>query len=101
MVEAGELRCLPGASPSIADLAAANSLDGTVSVLLNTTPQGAAGPTFATQETFAVGDDPRSVATGDVNGDGEPDLAVANTQDGTVSVLLNTTPHGATTPSFA
>jgi hypothetical protein len=83
------------------DLAAANYLDGTVSVLLNTTPPGAAGPTFATQETFAVVHDPRSVATGDINGDGEPDLAVANTQDGTVSVLLNTTPHGATTPRFA
>jgi hypothetical protein len=83
------------------DLAAANYLDGTVSVLLNTTPQGAAGPTFTTQETFAVGVDPRSVAAGDINGDGKPDLAVANTQDGTVSVLLNTTPLGATAPSFA
>ena len=32
----------------------------------------------------------RSVAIGDVNGDGEPDLATANRQSNTVSVLINT-----------
>jgi hypothetical protein len=83
------------------DLAVANYHDGTVSVLLNTTPQGATVPTFATGQTFAVGADPHSVAVGDFNGDDKPDLAVANTKDGTVSVLLNTTPQGATIPTFA
>ncbi len=43
---------------------------------------------FAPQLTFAVGTHPRSVAVGDFNGDGTPDLAVTNASDGTVSVLL-------------
>jgi hypothetical protein len=56
---------------------------------------------FATQKTFATGPLPISVALGDVNGDGKPDLLVANYGGNTVSVLLNTTPPGAITPSFA
>ena len=77
-------------------------LDDTVSVLLNTTPTGATTASFAAQQTFATGTEPHSVAVADFNGDGKPDLVVAN--DGvrdTVSVLLNTTPAGATTASFA
>src|SRR5208282_486092 len=58
-------------------------------------------PSFAAQKTFAVGGEPYSVTTADVNGDGKPDLIVANSESNTVSVLLNTTAPGATTPSFA
>ncbi len=83
------------------DLIVANTGDGTVSVLLNTTVPGAATPSFATQQTFATGSSPRSVTAADVNGDGLPDLIVANLSDNMVSVLLNTTAPGATTPSFA
>jgi len=83
------------------DLVVANESGGTVSVLLNTTAAGATAPTFAPQVTFAVGVNPESVAVGDFNGDGKPDLAVANFGDNTVSVLLNTTAAGATAPSFA
>src|SRR5262249_59064317 len=43
---------------------------------------------FATQQTFATGSEPNSVAVGDVNGDGTPDLIVANEGSDTVSVLL-------------
>src|SRR5579883_1564356 len=56
---------------------------------------------FTPQQTFATGSMPSSVAVGDFNGDGKPDLAVANFNSGTVSVLLNTTPVGTTTPTFA
>ncbi len=83
------------------DLIVANAIDGTVSVLLNTTAPGAATPSFAAQQTFAVGNAPNSVTAADVNGDGKPDLIVANANDSTVSVLLNTTVPGAATPSFA
>src|SRR2546422_7828406 len=37
---------------------------------------------------FATGSGPVSVAIGDLNGDGKPDLAVANINSATVSVLL-------------
>jgi VCBS repeat-containing protein len=40
---------------------------------------------------FAVGDGPVSVAVGEFNADGRPDLAVANADGGSISVLLNTT----------
>jgi len=83
------------------DLAVANFTGNTVSVLFNTTPPGAAVPTFAVQQTFATGVHPYSVACADINGDGEADLAIANHGDNTISVLLNTTAPGATTPSFA
>ena len=83
------------------DLIVANANDNTVSVLLNTTAPGAATPSFAAQQTFATGSVPISVTAADVNGDGKPDLIVANGNDDTVSVLLNTTAPGAATPSFA
>jgi hypothetical protein len=83
------------------DLIVANAYADTVSVLLNTTAPGAITPSFAAQQTFATGSNPTSVTTADVNGDGKPDLIVANDGAGTVSVLLNTTVPGAATPSFA
>jgi hypothetical protein len=83
------------------DLAVANSQDNTVSVLLNRTPTGATAPDFAPQQTFGTESNPFQVAVADFNGDGKPDLAVANANSLSVSVLLNTTPTGATIPTFA
>jgi hypothetical protein len=83
------------------DLVVADAGSNTVSVLLNTTPANATTPSFAVQKTFAVGTYPMSVAVVDVNGDGRPDIAVANQGDKTVSVLLNMTPVNASTPAFA
>ncbi len=83
------------------DLAFTDSFYNSVAVLLNTTPAGATAPAFAPQQTFGTGVRPASVAAGDLNGDGLCDLAVANYASNTVSVLLNTTPAGATVPSFA
>jgi len=83
------------------DLIVANYGDNTVSVLLNTTAAGAAVPSFAPQQAFATGTNPRSVTIADVNGDGKPDIIVANRASNTLSVLLNTTAAGATLPSFA
>lgn len=83
------------------DLIVSNNNDNTVSVLLNTAAPGAATPSFATQQTFATGRFPYSLTAADINGDGRPDLIVANNNDNTISVLLNTTAPAATTPSFA
>ena len=44
--------------------------------------------TFRPPTRFAVGNSPYSVAIGDVNGDGQPDLVTANYGSGDVSVLL-------------
>jgi len=43
---------------------------------------------FGKPRHFAVGARPSSVAIGDLNGDGKPDLAVADTDSNSVSVLL-------------
>ncbi|WRH67325.1 MAG: FG-GAP-like repeat-containing protein [Planktothrix sp. GU0601_MAG3] len=84
------------------DLATANTnSSGTASILLNTTATGATTPTFATKVDFPTGSSPTSVSIGDINGDGKPDLAVANYVSNTASILLNTTATGATTPTFA
>jgi trimeric autotransporter adhesin len=70
-------------------------------VLPNATGTGAATLNFAAEQDFATGDGPGVVTIGDVNGDGKADIVVANSVSGTVSVLLNTTANGSTTPSFA
>ena len=58
-------------------------------MLLNTTAPGASTASFADQQTFATGSDPRSVVATDVNGDGRPAIIVANDNADSVSVLLN------------
>ena len=68
-----------------ADLVVGNSGENTVTVLL-----GDGNGNFApsTGSPFVVGNNPVSVAIGDFNGDGLADLAVANSSDDTVSILL-------------
>ncbi|MBD2011075.1 DUF4347 domain-containing protein, partial [Microcoleus sp. FACHB-45] len=86
---------------NLPDLAVANTSSNTASILLNTTATGAATPTFAPQVTFPTGNRPFSVSIGDINGDNLPDLAVANFNENSASILLNTTATGAATPTFA
>ena len=78
------------------DLVVANTGANTISVLLNTTAPGAATPTFAIQPTFAAGTNPQSVAVGDFNGDGLPDVAVIGSA-GAISVLLHAADASAAT----
>ncbi len=60
-----------------------------VLALLAAAPAHGGGPPPSfTSATYPVGAAPAGVASGDFNGDGRPDLAVANTADGTVSQLL-------------
>jgi FG-GAP-like repeat/PASTA domain len=51
----------------------------------------AAGPalSFAAAKTYAIGTSPCSIATGELNGDGKPDVVTANCDTTKVSVLLN------------
>ena len=65
------------------DLAAANSSDNTVSILL-----GNGDGSFAAHIDYPTGKGPSSVAFADVNGDGKLDMIVANATDNTVSVLI-------------
>jgi FG-GAP-like repeat len=61
---------------------------GTVSILA-----GNGDGTFAAPVTYTIGEDstgfPSSLLALDLNGDGRPDLAVANRNDNSISVLLN------------
>ena len=67
------------------------------SVLVLAGPLGADGriagsaPSFAHAKSYLIGTGvgPGSLAVGDLNGDGKPDLATANLNVATVSVLLN------------
>jgi Calx-beta domain/FG-GAP-like repeat/FG-GAP repeat len=74
-----------------ADIAASNHLapsafgftdDGSAAVLLG---NGAGG--FAAAVNYRAGVQPDDIVTGDFDGDGKPDLAVANAQSSTVSLL--------------
>jgi serine/threonine protein kinase len=52
-------------------------------------PEKVPAGTFWPQVVYPVGKRPNAVVVGDFNGDGRPDLAVANTADSTIGVLLN------------
>ena len=68
------------------DLAVANENDDNVIILFN---DGSAGFSEAPGSPIAVGDEPQSVAAGDLDNDGDLDLAVANFSGDNVTVLLN------------
>src|SRR5207302_4126551 len=73
------------------DLAVADQGGNTVTVLL-ANPPVISGPrgtaSFQAKQDFATGASPLAVATADVNGDGKPDLLVANGAGNSVSVLM-------------
>jgi len=83
------------------DVAAANFGGNMVSVLLNTTVPGTTTAVFAPRVDFPTGAGAQSVAVADFNDDGRLDLAIANANANSVSILLNTTPAGSNTVSFA
>src|SRR5436853_5362975 len=51
-------------------------------------PAFALGLSFTPVYTYNVGVQPEAIAMGEINGDGKVDLAVANSGDNTISVLL-------------
>ncbi len=77
------------------DLAVANNGSARVSVFRNTSSIGTIdGSSFAAKVDFTTGNNPYSVAIGDLDGDGKPELAVTNTQSTSVSVFRNTSSSG-------
>jgi ligand-binding sensor domain-containing protein len=86
-----------------ADLAVANVTNNTISVYRNTSTSGSiTTANFSSKVDFTTGANPRSVALGDLDGDGKADMAVANYSDNTLSVFRNTCTSGSiTTTSFA
>ena len=65
------------------DLAVANVLSGSISILM-----GNGDGTFQPAVNYTVGSDPAGIATGDFAGDGKLDLAVANYGSNSVSILM-------------
>jgi hypothetical protein len=59
-------------------------LGGAVTVLL-----GQGDGTFRNSIVYGAGNNPLSLAVGDVNGDGQPDLVIADNVANSVAVLLN------------
>jgi hypothetical protein len=47
------------------------------------------GPTFALANRYDTGRGPNTIAAGDLNGDGKPDVVTSNENDSTIAVLLN------------
>ena len=75
------------------DLVVANQLSDNISVLRNTSISGGInGSTFAAKTDFATGNQPVSVAIGDLDGDGIPEIAATNNNSNTVSLFQTTTP---------
>jgi hypothetical protein len=70
------------------DLVVTDEGDGKKAGVVIVLPGDGTG-TFGSQTSFPVGVGPSAVVVSDFNGDGKPDLAVANGKDGTVSILLN------------
>jgi tetratricopeptide (TPR) repeat protein len=88
---------LPNSTAPEVDLAIVNENSNNVAVLLGSLDT-AGNVTFteATSSPIAVGNTPVSIAAGDLNTDGIPDLAVVNQADNTISIILGSTNADAT-----
>lgn len=85
----------------IADLVVANFGASSVSVFINTTAANASTPTFSAKTDFTTTSNPCWLVLSDINGDGKLDILAANIGSNTISVLINTTTTGASTPTFS
>jgi len=81
---AGNITTSPIGSVSLLDTSNGNAVLGTASL-----PIGSATIAFPVISTTATGNDPSFVGEGDFNNDGFPDLAVINSNDNTLTILLN------------
>ncbi|TAF75965.1 MAG: T9SS C-terminal target domain-containing protein [Bacteroidetes bacterium] len=77
------------------DLVAANYSTNTISVVRNKYTSGSIlGTHFNEKTDFTVGTTPYKLSVGDINGDGKLDIAVANLNSSTMSILSNSATLG-------
>lgn len=75
------------------DLSIVNYSSNTISIFRNTSIPGSIS--FGAKSDYTTGTYPRSISVADIDGDGRPDLAVANSESNTVSIFRNTSSLGA------
>ncbi|MHB8420205.1 MAG: FG-GAP repeat domain-containing protein [Myxococcales bacterium] len=73
-----------------ADLAVLDQGTGSAGVFLDRTADG--GIAFALMASYAAGRSPSALAVADLDGDGRPDMAIADTGGGFVAILLGNCP---------
>ncbi len=79
-----------------ADLIGVNFSANSFSVYRNTAVSGSiTANSFAPKVDFGTGNGPQAIVVADIDGDGKPDIAVANFLDNTVSVYINTSTSGS------
>lgn len=85
------------------DLVVANANANTISIFRNISSSGSiSSGSFATKIDFTTGSVPVAIAIADFDGDGKPDLAVANSGSNNISIFRNTATLGSiTSSSFA
>ncbi len=69
------------------DIIVTNNNSNTISVFKNTSTSGT--PSFASQVAFATGSYPFGIDEGDIDGDGRPDIVVANSSSNSISIFRN------------
>jgi hypothetical protein len=74
------------------DIITSNFSNNSVSILRNSTANGILS--FENRLDYGAGVNPLYVTTGDLNGDGKPDIAVTNFSSGTISVFKNNSISG-------
>ena len=74
------------------DMISGSIVDKTISVFRNISSPGAIS--FAPKTDYATDDNPYSIAVGDLDGDGRPDIAVTNYVSNTISIYKNTSSIG-------
>lgn len=84
------------------DLMTANFTDNSITVRVNKTTVGSTTASFDNPLNYSAGiSQPRSIAAADINGDGRPDLLIANAGSASAQVFMNAALPVGNSPGFA